>query len=405
MIAALLAAAALAPPVTVAGPSAAITAVDGVSLAADGSGAVVFRETVGGTAHVFVSLEQAGVWAAPVQVDPGVAAGASSAAIAAAGGGSVVVAWIAGGTLYGAVHAAGAAAFSLPQPLGAASGQPALGIGISGTAYLAYAAPDTGGSDVDVARLDRTSTSFVSLGALTAAPAALSGSPVLTVAADATAVVAWTQAVDGATHVMVRRASGAGPSPVLDDATVANLGGVAGGAADSPQVGVEFDSSDAWVAFRETFGGSSRLIVDELLGDELRPPMAADSLAGAVGTASAPSLAVGGNGAGLLAGELAPATALTVSALGTRAQPFAWTPGAVAAPATVAAPLCTVSANGTGAVLFSPQAGAVDAQLFSKGVAAGTPLALSNTALGAVTAVGGVTSDNHGDVVAAYLAG
>jgi hypothetical protein len=405
VIAALLAAAALSPPVTVDGPSAAITAVDGVSLAADGSGAVVYRKTVDGAAHVFVSLEHDGAWTPPVQVDPGVAAAASAASVAAAGGGRVVVAWIAGGTLYGAVQAAGAAAFTQPQPLGAASGQPALGIGISGTAYVAYAAPDTGGSDVDVARLDRTSTSFVALGALTAAPAALSGSPALTVAADATAVVAWTQAVEGVTHVMVRRASDAGPSPVLDDATVASLDGVAGGAADSPQVGVEFDSSDAWVAFRETFGASSRLIVDELLGDELRPPLAADSLGSAAGTATAPSLAVGGNGAGLLAGQLAPSGGVTVSALGTRAQPFAWTPGAVVAAVTVTAPLCTVSANGSGAVLFSPQAGSLDAQLFSNGVAAATPLALSSTALGAVASVGGLASDNRGDVVVAYLAG
>ena len=151
---------------TVDGPSAApITAVDGESRSARG------RERRGRSterpsparAHVFVSLERGGAWAPPVQVDPGVAGGASAASVAAAGGGRVVVAWIAGGTLYGAVHAAGATAFTPPQPLGAASGQPALGIGISGTAYVAYAAPDTGGSDVDVARLDRTSTSFVAL--------------------------------------------------------------------------------------------------------------------------------------------------------------------------------------------------------------------------------------------------
>ncbi|HEX4033448.1 MAG TPA: PKD domain-containing protein [Solirubrobacteraceae bacterium] len=405
MIAAMLAAAALGPPVTIAGPSAAITAVDGVSLAADGSGAVVYRETVNGVVHVFVSLEHGGSWAPGVQVDPGVAAGASAASVAAGADGRVAVAWIAGGTLYDAVDAGGTAAFTAPQPLGAAAGQPALGIGISGTAYLAYAAPDTGGSDVDVARLDRSATSFVALGALTAAPAALSGSPVLTVAADATAVVAWTQAVGGVTHVMIRRASGAGPSPVLDDATVPSLGGVAGGAADSPQVGVEFDSSNAWVAFRETFGTSSRLIVDELLGDELRPPLPADSLGSAAGSASAPSLAVGGNGAGLLAGQIAPSGALTIAALGTRAQPFAWTPGAIAAPASVSAPLCAASASGTGAVVYAPQAGALDAQLFANGVAAGAPLALSGAALGAVASVGGVATDNRGDVVVAYLAG
>ncbi|HEY7966220.1 MAG TPA: PKD domain-containing protein [Solirubrobacteraceae bacterium] len=403
---AMLAAAALGPPATIDGPSAAIVALDGVSLSADGGGAVVYRKLIAGAAHVFVSLERAGVWAPPVQVDQGVAAGATGASVAAADGGRVAVAWISGGTLYAAAQAAGGSAFTGPQPLGAASGQPALGIGISGTAYLAYIAPDTGGSDVDVARLDRTSTSFVALGALTAAPAVVAGSPALTVAADATAVVAWTQAAAaGVTHVMVRRASAAGPSPVLDDATVSSLGGVAGGAADSPQVGVEFDASDAWVAFRETFGASSRLIVEELLGDELRPPVAADSLGTSAGAAALPSLAVGGNGAGLLAGELAPSGALTVSALGTHAQPYAWTPGALAAAQTVSAPLATASAGAAGAVVYSPQAGALDALPFSDGAAAGAPLALSTAALGPVTSLGGASSDARGDVAVAYVAG
>src|SRR5579863_6366767 len=151
----MLAAAALAPPATIDGPSAAIVAVDGVSLAADGSGAVVYRKVVSGAAHVFVSLERGDVWAPPLQVDQGVAAGATAASVAAADSGRVAVTWIAAGTLYASVHTAGTATFTAPQPLGAASGQPALGVGVSGTAYVAYAAPDTGGSDVEVARLDR----------------------------------------------------------------------------------------------------------------------------------------------------------------------------------------------------------------------------------------------------------
>ena len=40
--------------------------------------------------------------------------------------------------LYGAVRPAGASAFSAPQPIAAAAGTPALGMGVSGTAYVAF---------------------------------------------------------------------------------------------------------------------------------------------------------------------------------------------------------------------------------------------------------------------------
>ncbi|HZL54067.1 MAG TPA: hypothetical protein VFC22_00420, partial [Solirubrobacteraceae bacterium] len=45
--------AALGAPATIDGPSAAIVALDGVALAPDGSGALVYRKLAGGAAHVF----------------------------------------------------------------------------------------------------------------------------------------------------------------------------------------------------------------------------------------------------------------------------------------------------------------------------------------------------------------
>ncbi len=408
--------AALAAPVTIDGPGA-VVALDGVALAQDGSGAVVYRKDAGAAAHVFVSLESSGAWAAPVQLDAAIAAGASASAVAVAAGGRVAAVWIAGGTLYGAVHAAGSSGFTAPQQIAAASGRPALGMSPSGTAYVAFAAPAAGGaSDVDVARLDRSSTSFAALDApMTAAPVTLAdaGGPSIAVSADATAVVAWAQQQpDGSTHVLVRRASAAGPSPVTDDATVTTLDGTMGGDADSPAVGVAWDSSDAWVAFRESFGATSRVVVTELLGDELRTPAFADSL-GAGGTppasALAPSLAVNGNDAGLLASELSPDDSVSVAALGSPAAPSAWTPGAVANPApdgVSPAPVAALSSDGDGAVAYAPSAGALAAELFVDGGPTGS-LTLSDAALGGVDVADGVcaAADDAGDLVLGYVAG
>ena len=286
LVPAAAASAAVTAPVTVDGPSAAIASLGGVALAHDGSGAVVYTKLLGATAHVFVSLEQAGKWGAPVQVDVGSAAAAASPSIAVADGGRVAVVWVSAGMLYGAVHPAAASAFTAPQAIAPAAGTPALGMGVSGTAYVAYLG---GAADaVDVARLDRTASTFGVLpGSLTTAPMTLAsaGGPRIAVSADATAVVAWAQQLaDGSTHVFVRRVSGAGPSPVLADATPPPAGSVQG-PADSPAVGIADDASDAWVAFRETVGGVSRVIVNQLLGDELVAPLFADSLAGATGMA------------------------------------------------------------------------------------------------------------------------
>jgi len=417
LLAAQSARAALGPPATIDGPSPDIVALDAVALAPDGGGALVYRKLAGGAPHVFVSLESSGIWAAPLQVDNGVAPGASAAAVAVASGGRVAVVWVAGGMLYGAVRDVGASAFTAPQAIAAASGVPALGMGISGTAYVAFSAADGAGSDIDVARLDRTATSFAPLaGPLNAAPVVLAGAgagPSIVVAADATAVVAWAQRQpDGSTHVFVRRASGAGPSPVLDDATVASLDGLPGGSADSPALGVEYDASVAWLAFRETLGGFSRLLVAELLGDELRTPTLADSLGSAAGPGSAlaPSLAVNGNGGGLLAGEIAPGNQVVVAELGAAANPFAWSAGTIGSAAVEPVPpqpLAALSASGRGAVVEVPAAGALAASLFQDGAPSGAPLALSTAALGPVVAADGLSAgaDDRGDLVVGFVAG
>ncbi len=234
----------------------------------------------------------------------------------------------------------------------------------------------------------------------------------ITVAADATGVVAWSQdEPDGTTHVLVRRVSAAGPSPVLDDATASTLDGAAGGSADSPQVGVAFDSSNGWAAFRETLGGTSRVVVMQILGDEPRPALFGDSLGTAPGSqsAAAPSMAFNGNAQGLLASAIAPSDQLVVSAHGTAAAPFAWTAGSVvnATANTVApAPVAALAQDGRGLVAYAPSSGNLAAELFANGTPTG-PFPLADAAAGPVIPGGGLaaSADGFGDLAVAFLAG
>ena len=407
--------AAVAPPVTIDGPSSAIVSLDGVALAQDGSGAVVYRKLGGGVPHVFAALESAGAWGAPVQLDGTIAAGASASAVAVSDGGRVAVVWISGGTLYGAVHTAGASAFSAPA--GDRRGQRHAGARDGGQRHRLRRLPRAG-RDGDERRRRAPRPRLDELravaGAFNPAPIALpsAGGPSIAVSADATAVVAWAQTQpDASTHVFVRRASAAGPSPVANDATVATLGGVAGGSADAPAVGVAYDSSFAWVAFRETFGAVSRVVVTRLLGDELSTPVFADSLgaAPAASSALAPSLAINGNGAGLLASQLAPSNSLVVAALGVPRAAPGWSPGAElnSTPNTIApGPLAALSANGNGVVAYTPSAGALDAELFARAVRARRSRCRAPT-LGPVVRADGLAlgADENGDFVVGFVAG
>jgi hypothetical protein len=406
-------AAVVAPAVTIDGPSSAVIGLGGVALAPDGGGAVVYGKVAGGAAHVFASVETAGAWAPPVQLDGGLAGPASAPRIAAGSGGRLAAVWVSGGTLYAAVRAAGATAFGSPQAIAPASGVPALGMGASGTAYVAF--ESAAANEVDLARLDRSSTQFTLLAPLSAPAVALAGAPVIAVAADATAIAAWTQTMgDGSTHVFERRASAAGPSPVLNDLTalLPSLSGVAGGSADSPQVGVAYDSSNGQVAFRETFGGISRVVVVQVLGDEQRVSTAAfaDSLGLAPGgsSAAAPSLALNGNAQGLLASELSPSLGLVVAARGTAASPFAWTAGSAinaVANSVAPSPIAALSADGRGVVVYSPSAGNLAAELFAGGVPTG-PYPVADAAAGPVAAAGlDAQGDASGDLVIGFVAG
>ena len=394
------------------GPSPNILSLGGVALAFDATGGAVYLRTAGGVTHVFAATVRGGVWSPPVQIDGGVAAAASEPVIAASNGGRVAIAWVSGGTLYGAVRAAGSGGFTAPQAIAAASEGTSLSMGVSGTAYVSFTAPDGSGSDVLVARLDRHSTSFVPLsGALNASPQGMDGTGVplhshVTVSADATALVAWGEnGTDARTHVLARRVFGMNESVVTFDLTAATLG------ADSPSVGIEFDSSYAWIAYRQSVaaaGGAtqSRVLVRDLVGSQLGPPLEVDSLGStSAGGAVEPAIALNGTGYGLTCSTLQPGSAVigSTTASGQFGAGQQTNQGSDAAD-----PHCVVAlgSDDSGIVAWQSAAGAIVGRPYAAG-APGSGVLLSNAALGSVDATNGLSaaSDATGDAIVGYAQG
>jgi hypothetical protein len=222
-------------------------------------------------------------WSAPVALSAG---GTTEAAVAAGESGRLAVAWIQDGIVYGAL-VGGAPAVALSGGGGAAN--LALEMGVNGVAYAVWAQA----GDVRAARLSESSWQAVPT-ALDVDPARAAGAgalrPKVAVAADGSALVVWGEVFpDGVSHVMARRIYGTTLSALPQDAS-----GGTGGAADSPEVDVEYDRSYAWVAFRQDIGGVSRSIARRLRASTFEAPFALDG-----GSASAaPALAMSSSGTG-----------------------------------------------------------------------------------------------------------
>jgi hypothetical protein len=401
------------------GPSPDLLAVGGAVMAADGGGAVAYLRGDGGVAHVFVVLLAGGVWSTPVRVDGPLAGPAAQPVVAAAAHGRVAVAFVSGGALYATVRPSGAGAFGPPQPVAAPAGDPSLSMGLSGTAYVAYSVP---AGDVRAARLDRTAAAFVALpDPLDPQPGGGAGSGPLrrarvVVAADATGLAVWgADGPDGRTHVLARRVYGLHVGSVLTDVGLDQLGGLAGGSADSPDVGIEDDSSYAWIGFRQAFaapGGTpaARALVRPLVGSVLGAPAAVDSLAfPAADSPLGPSLAIDGVGDGVAATRLPASGTVVGSALGPGGGSFglgqAVNPVAGAGPS-APAPVAAVSRTGQGLIGFATADGGVAARLLARGAAVGdAPLARPE--YGPLAPGGGLAAaaDAQGDAIVAYLQG
>ncbi|MCW3065246.1 MAG: domain containing protein [Solirubrobacterales bacterium] len=166
---------ALLPVQTLDGPSSSIVALDGVAMAGDGSGGLVYRKRAGdGHIHVYAAQFVGGTWLRPRQVDVGQAFDSSWPTIGAGDGGRLVVTWVqpfspSVDALWSASLDPGARTFQTPLPvdqdIGRASATyPSLAMNDGGQAYLVYRVetnptgtglpPGYVGADLRMARYD-----------------------------------------------------------------------------------------------------------------------------------------------------------------------------------------------------------------------------------------------------------
>ncbi len=263
----------LAPANTViAGPSSAIDDLDGMAIARDGTGGLVYRQDVGGVPHVFVSRLINGTFQAPVQADAGLAGASTQPVVAADNGGVLLVAFINAGALYVTSWAGAAAAQSAPAALFAPAANPAISMSNFGKAYLAFTATNgAGGGDVRCAYyyLGQWSLESTPLDINPADAAGVGvGAPAVVAAGDGTGIVAWGE--NG--HIYTRRIVGTTPSTYDEQADVGSLDGWTEVSAGDPSIGAGGNSSYATVAFQETIENAgvqqSRVLVNELQGSQ-----------------------------------------------------------------------------------------------------------------------------------------
>ena len=252
------------------GPSADIVSVGEVDFARDGDGAVVYVNRDGGVEHIFAVRMLGGAWQPPERIDAGISTASSQPVVGVSDGGRVVAAFVSGGQLYGTSRVPGATGWSAPVQIAAAATAPALDTSINGVSYITY----TSAGDVLAARLARDATAWAPLEApLDVTPADASGDSDVAVSADG---VAMSTFVEG-TSVIARKLFGTKVSQVPQTLNVDQAEGHPGGAADSPDVDVEDDSSFAWLVFRQSFDDHPRVLARRLLGSTFDPPVVIDA--------------------------------------------------------------------------------------------------------------------------------
>ncbi len=240
------------------GPDPGIVSLNGMSIARDGSGGLVYVKNVAGVAHVFVSILQNGAFQAPIQVDAGLLPGSSQPVIAAGNPGTLLVGFINNGGLYVADRVNGGA-FAPPALLYPAARNPSISMSNFGKAYLAFTATNgAGGADVRAAYyyggqwgleatpLDDNPADAAGTG---------TGRPQVATSGDGDGIVAWGE--NG--HIFTRRVVKTTASVVDEQADVPTLNGWQEVSAGNPVIATGGDSTYASVAFQETLAnGASR---------------------------------------------------------------------------------------------------------------------------------------------------
>jgi hypothetical protein len=292
-----------APPTVIDGPSAAITSLNGLSVARDGTGGLIYVKA----AHVFVSALVGGQFQTPVEVDASLPAGSSQPVIAAGNGGVLLIGFINASQLYVVSRANATASLSAPASLAGPAANPSLQMSNLGKAYLAFTVADGAGDDVRTAYWagDDWSLESAPLNAVAAGDDAGTGTgaPAVATAGDGVAIVTWGEAG----HIYARRVWGTGPSVVAEQADAASVAGCAEVSVADPAVASGGDSSYADVAFREVVscpgGRQGRVLVNRLRASQFDGAVAADGLAAGGESASDPQVAMTEYGQGFVTSE------------------------------------------------------------------------------------------------------
>ncbi len=303
------------------GPSPDIRLLDGMSIARDGGGALVYTKTVGAVAHVFLSRLSAGAFQAPVQVDAGLTGPSSQPVVAASQSGLVLVAFINSGTLYVAQALSATSPLSAPAALFTGAANPSISVSNFGKAYLAFTATaGAGGGDVRAAYYFQGQWGLESTPLDAAAGDASgvgTGRPDVAAAGDGVGIVAWGEAG----HIDTRRVIGTAPSAVVEQADPATYGGWSETSASRPSIASGGDSTYAVVAFQASLANGSatqsRVLMNRLHGSAFEGVSAVDgATTGGPEGADQPQAAVTEYGTGFVTSETSQSHMLYATALG-----------------------------------------------------------------------------------------
>jgi PKD domain len=308
--------------VVIDGPSPDIQSLNGLSIARDGGGGLVYVKNVGGVAHIFVSRLLGGSFQPPQQVDAGLSTASTQPVIAAGQGGVLVVAFVNAGTLYVAQAPNALSPIGAPSPLVDGAINPAISMSTFGKAYLAFTVVG-----VD----DQVRTAFYHQGQWSVAPDPLNADPrvdagggaqrpAVICSGDGVGIVAWGEGG----HIYTRRVVGTSPSAAILQADPPTVGGWPVVATSDPTVSSGGDSSYASVTFQaELANGAvrqSRVLMNHLHAGQYDGIFEADGLQTSGGEgADQPQTAVTEFGAGWVTSEHDGSHQLFATVLGTNA--------------------------------------------------------------------------------------
>ena len=309
--------------VVVDGPSADIQSLNGLSVARDGAGGLVYIKDVGGVAHVFVSRLLGGSFQPPEQVDAGLSAASSQPVIAAGQGGLLLVSFVNQGSLYVVQATSTQSPIAAPALLFSGAVNPSLSLSPSGKAYLAFTAVGATGDQVRTAFYSSGQWSIESA-PFNADPSANAGTgggrPAVICAGDGVGIVAWGEGG----HVYTRRVVGTAPSAAVLQADPITVNGWQVISTSDPSISSGGDSSYASVSFQaELANGAareSRVLMNHLHAGQYDGTFQADGLqTGGPEGADQPRTAVTEFGAGWVTSETDQSHQLFAAVLGTNA--------------------------------------------------------------------------------------